>query len=364
MTKRLDTTFLLTTIVLLTGGFFIFMSASLGLLTRDGASFSSVAASQILLGAGVGALGMFGLSRIHYKNFRRFALPFFIVACLISVLVFVPGIGAKFGGAHSWILLGPISFQPAELLKFAYIVVLSAFLANPDRGQREQFYKFAIFSGITLVAILLLALEPNIGTAMVLALAGVSVLFASGASMRYIALMGITVITILIVYVSIFSHAFARIKTYLDPSADPQGSGYQIQQALIAVGSGELFGRGFGQSLQKFNHLPEPIGDSIFAVFAEEFGFVGSLVLLVLFVLFALRGFRIAARAPDRFGALLVVGFISLILVQSLTNIAAVLGVLPLTGLPLIFISHGGSALLFALLEVGVILSVSRFAKV
>jgi cell division protein FtsW len=151
--------------------------------------------------------------------------------------------------------------------------------------------------------------------------------------------------------------------TFMDPSKDPTGSGYQIQQSLIAVGSGGIFGRGFGQSIQKFNFLPEPIGDSIFAVAAEEFGFVGSSIIVLLYLLFTLQGYRIAVRAQDLFGTYLVVGIITLIIIQSYLNISAMLAITPLSGTPLLFISHGGTALFFALSSVGIVLNVSKYQK-
>jgi cell division protein FtsW len=154
-----------------------------------------------------------------------------------------------------------------------------------------------------------------------------------------------------------------RIMAFLDPNVDPLGSSYQIQQSLIAIGSGGPFGRGYGQSIQKFDYLPEPIGDSVFAVLAEEFGFFGSVLLISLFVFFAWRGLRIASKAPDHFSGLLVVGIVILIVSQSFINIASMLGVFPLTGLPLIFVSHGGSALFFTLLSVGIVLNISRYLK-
>jgi len=154
-----------------------------------------------------------------------------------------------------------------------------------------------------------------------------------------------------------------RIKTFMNPSLDPQGASYQIKQSLLAIGAGEVFGRGFGQSVQKLGKLPEPISDSIFSVFAEEFGFVGSLALIVAFLIFALRGLWIAARAPDLFGGLVATGIVSLIIIQSFMNIAAMLGLFPLSGLPLPFVSHGGSALLIALGMVGLLMSVSRSVR-
>jgi cell division protein FtsW len=154
-----------------------------------------------------------------------------------------------------------------------------------------------------------------------------------------------------------------RIMTFVDPSSDPQGAGYQIKQSLIAVGSGGFFGRGFGQSIQKFEYLPEPIGDSVFAVYAEEFGFVGSFVLLCLFAAFALRGYRVATHAPDLFGMLLVVGITTLVITQVALNIGSMLSLAPLSGLPLPFISHGGTALLVTLTAIGIVLNVSKYQK-
>ena len=151
--------------------------------------------------------------------------------------------------------------------------------------------------------------------------------------------------------------------TFINPLSDVLGSGWQIKQSLIAIGSGEWFGRGFGQSVQKFQYLPEPIGDSIFAVAAEEFGFIGSVLLITLFLFLAFRGFKIAAKAPDSFSGLLTVGIVILIVSQSFINIGSMLGVMPLTGLPLLFVSHGGSALLFVLAEIGIILNISKFRK-
>ena len=154
-----------------------------------------------------------------------------------------------------------------------------------------------------------------------------------------------------------------RVTTFLNPAADPLGAGYQIQQSLIAIGSGEMFGRGFGQSIQKFSYLPEPIGDSIFAVAAEEFGFVGSVALVALFLLFTLRSLKIATRSPDMFGGLLATGIVILIVSGSFMNISSMLGVIPLSGLPLLFVSHGGSAMIFTLAQVGIIANVSKFRK-
>jgi cell division protein FtsW len=183
---------------------------------------------------------------------------------------------------------------------------------------------------------------------------------AAGGKWRYIFLL-FTIATIGIITLAfVRPYLMARFMTFLDPSRDALGAGYQIQQSMIAIGSGGVMGRGFGQSIQKFNFLPEPIGDSIFAVAGEEFGFIGASALIILFVFFALRGLKVASRIPDTFGMLVIVGIITLIITQSYINIGSMLGVLPLTGVPLIFVSHGGTAMLFALAEVGIILNISK----
>lgn len=185
----------------------------------------------------------------------------------------------------------------------------------------------------------------------------------AGGRIRDVLILGIIGILLIAVLAYTRPYIRERIETFINPSTDPQGSGYQIKQSLIAVGSGGVLGRGFGQSIQKFEYLPEPIGDSIFAVYAEEFGFMGSTVLVFLFIAFALRGYRIASHAPDLFGMLIVVGIVTIVSAQVFLNIAAMLALAPLSGLPLPFISHGGTALLVTLGAVGIVLSVSKHGR-
>ncbi len=199
---------------------------------------------------------------------------------------------------------------------------------------------------------------------MVIGAVSVAMLFAAGGKLRHLLLLALIAAAALGVAAYERPYLAQRFVTFIYQGAnDPQGAGWQVQQSLIAVGSGGLTGRGFGQSVEKFSYLPEPIGDSVFAVAAEEFGFVGSVALIGLYAAFAILGLRIAARAPDPFGGLVVVGLVTLIVIQSFNNIASVLGLIPLSGLPLIFVSHGGTALAISLAEVGVILSVSRRMK-
>jgi len=361
--KRLDRPFLLLTTLLVGVGFFIFSSASLGLLAREGAQFSSVAFNQIFLGMVLGGISMLVVSAIHYKIWQTYALHIFIGACLLTLLVFVPVIGFEHGGAQRWLHLGPFSFQPSELLKVAYVIYLAAWFAKIKTGLHDYKKGLLPFLGATAIVGAIMLAQPDTGTFMVMVAGGLAVFMGAGARVKDLALIVLTGILCIALLAIARPYIKDRIMTFLDPTADPLGSSYQIQQSLIAIGSGELFGRGFGQSIQKFNFLPEPIGDSIFAVAAEEFGFIGGVVLIALFVALGFRGFKIASRAPDLFGALLVLGITVLIVAQSMINIAAMLGILPLTGVPLIFISHGGSALFIALTAVGIVLNVSRYSK-
>lgn len=346
---------------LVLGGFLIFMSASLGLLARNGAQFSDVAVSQFSLGLVGGMIALIIVSLIPYRLYKKYALYLYILAILATLLVFVPGIGLEFNGARRWLDLGITTFQPVELLKIGYVLYLSAWLSG-RRGKTlhrplEGVVPFGIITGI--VAIILL-LQPDTGSFLVIAAAGFAMFLAAGATAKDIAILALVGILALGGLVFMRPYLLDRITTFVNPETDPLGSSYQIQQSLIAVGSGQFFGRGFGQSVQKFNYLPEPTSDSIFAVYAEEFGFLGSIILIFAFLLFALRGLWVAARAPDVFGGLVAVGIVILIVAQSFLNIGSMLAIVPLTGLPLIFISHGGSALLLSLASVGILLNISR----
>jgi cell division protein FtsW len=357
---RVDRVFLSIVAFLVIGGFFIFSSASLGLLARDGAQFSSVAFNQLVLGIGLGSVALIVLSNVPYRIYRPYALYLFIAALIATSLVFVPGIGMEFGGAKRWLSIFGFSIQPSEFLKIASIIYIAAWLSKV-RGQLGNIRTGLVpFVGTIGVIGLVLLAQPDTDTFVVIAAAAAGMYLCAGARFRDIAILGGMLVAGILVLALMRPYLMDRFLTFLDPSSDPQGSGYQIQQSLIAVGSGELFGRGFGQSIQKFNYLPEPIGDSIFSVAAEEFGFIGGLVVIGAFTFFAFRGFRIAARAPDYFGGLITVGIVILITTQSFINIGSMLGVLPLTGIPLVFISHGGTALLFALASIGIVLNISK----
>lgn len=303
------------------------------------------------------------ISNVPYTFWKKHSLWLFGVGVLLTALVFVPHIGFAWGGAKRWLDLGGLTFQPADFLKFSFILYLAAWFATKkDKVKKltEGFLPFTIFLGI--VAALLLA-QPDTGTLIVTVAAALAVFIVGGGKWQHLIILGL--IGVLAIGVLAFFRPYVRerIVTFFNPAHDVLGSSYQINQSLIAIGSGGMFGRGFGQSVQKFNFLPEPSGDSIFAVASEEFGFVGSNLIILLFLLFGIWGLKISAQIADPFGRILLAGFVILIVAQSFINIGAMLGVMPLTGVPLIFISHGGTALLFALIEAGIILNISRYRK-
>lgn len=359
MAKKPDKLFFGVVIGLTLFGFFIFSSAALGLVDRDSASFNLITVKQLVVLL-IGFAAFLIVSRIDYRWWRAASPYLFIAAVLATLLVFVPDIGLKAGGAYRWIKIGPFSIQPSEFLKLAFVFYLAAFFAK-SRDKIQQFryglLPFLILSGIVGI---LMVLQPDIDTLVIMLAAGVAMFYASGARWRHLLVL-LLIFLVAIGTVAIFKpYIIARVKTFLDRDQDVRGASYQINQSLIAIGSGGLYGRGFGQSIQKFQYLPEPIGDSVFSVASEEFGFLGSTVIVSAFLLFALAGMRIAARAPTGFGRLVAVGIVIMIMTGTFINIASMLGLIPLTGTPLLFISHGGTALLLALVEAGIILNISR----
>ncbi len=361
--KNVDRIFLGIVGVLLVAGLVIFTSASLGLLARTGASFSSVAVSQ-LVAIAIGCVLAYVISKIPYTLWRRYSFYIFLVSIVLTLLVFVPHIGLQFGGGKRWIGFAGVSFQPGEFLKIAFVIYCATWLS----GVRERIDSFKegilpIIIMLTIVGVILLK-QPDTDTFVSIFLAAIGMFVVAGGKFRHLLLLGLISVVGLSSLVYMRPYLMQRVTTFLHPASDPLGAGYQIQQSLIAIGSGKVFGRGFGQSIQKFSYLPEPIGDSIFAVATEEFGFVGGACLILLFLFFTIRGLRIAVKSPDLFGGLLATGIVILILSGSFMNIASILGVIPLSGLPLLFVSHGGTAMIITLAEVGILLNISRFRRI
>lgn len=361
--KKADKFFLIVLLLLITLGTAMFISASLGILVRSEKTFYAVLFNQLVLGLGIGLVGMYMTTRINYKVWRKYAFYIFLGSILLTAAVFIPHLGLTHGGATRWISIGPVSFQPAEILKFGFVIYFAAWLSWA-KNKVEDFRYGILPLGIMLAIIaFVLFQQPDTKSFILISLTGTAMLFISGVPIRYLLGLGLGAVLVLGTLVYFTPYLQARVKTFLDPSNDPRGASYQIQQSLIAFGSGGVFGRGFGQSIQKFSYLPEPQGDSVFAVLGEELGFVGAFGAIFLYILFLLRGMRIANNAPDAFSGLLVSGIVILIVLQSFMHIASTTGVFPLTGVPLVFMSHGGTSLMVYLAAMGIVLQVSKFKR-
>jgi cell division protein FtsW len=359
--KSVDTLMLTLIILMVAGGFLIFSSASLGLMARNGATFGSVAFSQFVFGVLGGGTALFIMSNVYYRNWRKYAFYFFILSLLATAAVFLPKIGMTHAGATRWLDLGFITVQPSEFLKLGFVIYLATWLSGVhDKIEQWRYGLVPFITILGLVGAVMLA-QPDTDTFMIMAVSGMAMYLAAGARWREIALILLSGLLLLTIIAFTRPYIMDRLTTFLHPEADPLGSGYQLQQSLIAVGSGGITGRGFGQSIQKFEYLPEPIGDSVFAVYAEEFGFIGTTVLIFIFVFLTLRGYKTATEASDIFGTLLVIGLMTLIVAQAFLNIGAMIGVAPLSGLPLPFVSHGGTALMATLAALGIVLNVSKY---
>jgi len=357
-----DRVFSIIVLILVVLGFALFSSAALGLLAQVDASPWKLLLTQFSLGLIPGFLALLFFRFLPQKKLLSLVLPFYIGSILLSLLVFTP-LGIELNGARRWIDLGFTTLQPAEFLKIGVVLMLAAFLAkagNRIRDIKEGLLPFCLIVGLP--SIILLE-QPNTSTMIIIGLACAAMYFLAGAPWRDFLILGGVSIIVLTVLIFTRTYLMERVKTFIDPSRAPQSAGYHIQQSLIAIGSGGLTGRGFGQSVQKFNYLPEAQSDSVFAVYGEEFGFMGTVLLVALFAAFALRGLMIASGASSMFGLLAASGLTLLITFSAFLNIGALLGIAPLTGLPLPFISHGGTALMAALLSVGIILNIAAHRK-
>ncbi|HXK38743.1 MAG TPA: FtsW/RodA/SpoVE family cell cycle protein [Candidatus Paceibacterota bacterium] len=348
--------------MLVSGGALIFASAAFGLLARGSENISSVVFNHLVLGVGIGVAALVLASTVKYSRWRSAAPYIYVLALIATALVFVPNIGMEFGGGRRWINVLGLSFQPAETLKIGAVIFAAAYFAAVHPRIQSIRYGLGGLLGILAVPSAILILQPDIGT-LGIVIAGVfAVYLAAGAPWRHV-LVVLCIIPIALGVLMLWKpYIKDRVVTFIHPSQNSLAEGYQIRQSLIAIGSGGLTGRGFGQGVQKFTYLPEPMGDSIFAVAAEELGFVGGVFIVLLFLLFALRGFSIASRAPDLFGGLLAVGISSYLGAEAFVNIAAMLGIIPLTGIPLTFISQGGSAMMISLASAGILLNISKYS--
>lgn len=315
---------------------------------------------QLSNGILLGVLGFFLGMFIPLRMWEKSSLWLFLLNIILLILVFFPMFGIEMKGAERWLDLGFISFQPGEILKLTFLLFLSSWVTrDKERGKSisRGLIPFILILG---VSVGLLFLQPATTIAVILVCAVLAAYFAAGAKVRYIVSIIFLGIISVAALISVTPYRLERIKGFLNPESDPLGATYHINQSLIAIGSGGIWGVGFGNSTTKLKYLPEPIGDSIFAVIGEEFGFVGAIFVVLLFALFVWRGFMISKNSRDVFSRSLGVGFTTLIGVQAFINIGAISGLLPLTGVPLPFVSYGGTALAISLTMCGILANISR----
>ncbi len=328
----------------------------------DGAS-SYYYLTRQLISFGIGVFAWLIFQNIDYHFWKKHYIWIFLITIVLTLLVFMPKIGIQLGGAHRWMGFGSFLFQPSELLKLGFIIFLASFYDGFKDKVKSFSYGFLPFLISVAVIGVILIKQPDMGTAIIFLVIGIGMYLIANANLYY--LLGSIPIFLIAFWILIKSSAYRmqRFLTFINPNADVLSAGYQINQSLIAIGSGGFWGRGYGNSLQKYNYLPEPMTDSIFAVIAEELGFFRSIFVLFLFFIIGWRGLKIAKNAIDDFGKLLATGITLWFVVQALVNLGAMMGLIPLTGVPLPFISYGGSSFIVNLAAVGILLNVSKYSQ-
>ncbi len=311
--------------------------------------------------AGIGLVGLLVASRIDFRHLRYLAIPIFVITLALLVAVLVPGIGSEINGSRRWIVIpGFGSLQPAEFAKLAVVLYLAHWLDRRGKAVGSFWNGLIPFALVIAPGFLLIAMEPDLGTAGIYAIVAGSVFFMAGANLIYICAIGSAVVGAAWLMIQSTGYQLERVRSFLDPFSDPLGGGYNAVQSLYALALGGITGQGLGESKQKFLYLPAPSTDFIFAIIGEEWGLVGTLTVVALFVVIAYQGYRIAVTAPDTFSGLLACGITTWLAVQAIVNMMVVTALLPVTGIPLPFISAGGSALTINLAAVGILLSISR----
>ncbi|OGL62907.1 cell division protein FtsW [Candidatus Uhrbacteria bacterium RIFCSPHIGHO2_02_FULL_47_44] len=320
---------------------------------------------QVIFGLIPGMAGLLFFSRIPYTFWKKHAWNLLLVSIGLLLLVFIPGFSAGFGTSHSWISIGGFfSIQPSEIVKLTFLFYLAGWLgARDERGVRDINTGLVPFLAVLGIIAILMILQPDTGSMTIIAAMSLVVYFVAGAPVKYVAGLIAAGLAGIWFLITITPYRAARFTTFLHPELDPQGIGYHINQALLALGSGGFFGLGYGHSRQKFQYLPEVAGDSVFAVIGEEMGFVISLFVIGLFLVLFWRLMEIAKRAPDKFSKYVCVGVAAWIVIQAFENIASMAALMPITGVPLPFISYGGTSLAILMCAIGVVLNISKHTK-
>lgn len=360
---RGDVAFALTVFILLAFGLIMMYNINPALNQKLGAQAAPVNYFRNqLINVVVGVVAWGFASSIYFKLWRKYAVALLVISIAALLALLVPHLSFTSNGATRWLRLGPLSFQPAELLKLALVVYLAAWFERRQSklsSWNDGVVPFIVVVGITCITVAVF--QRDLGTTLVLALASLGMFYVAGIRLRHLSVLLTGAATAAILAIIAFPHRLSRFTEFLHPGRDASGGGYHIAQALIGIGSGGLFGVGLGKSIQIYGYLPEAPNDSIFAVIGEEFGLIGSLIIIGLFGFLIYRGFEIARKAPDSFSRLVATGLTLLFLFQAFINIAAMLSLVPLTGIPLPFVSYGGSSLVIMMLAAGLLFNISKY---
>ena len=362
--SAMDYQFLGTVIVLLAFGLVMLLSASSPTAyasSRTGHD-SFYYFKRQLIWVLIGGAAMFVASNYDYTKLKRFKKLAIVGSVILLIVVLIPGIGVIVNDARRWIQIGPINFQPSEVVKFGVVLFMAASLAD-NYKVLKSFSGLMVYLVILGVIAGLIMLEPHFSCTMLILSSAAVMLFVAGARWKHIGLLSLPVGAGIVAMVAVAPYRLERVTTFLDPFKNIQDEGWQIVQSLYAIGSGGIFGAGIGQSRQKYLNISEPQNDFIFSIICEELGLLGAILVVALFAFLIYRGIKIAMEAPDLFGTLLTLGIISLIAIQALVNIAVVTSSIPVTGMPLPFFSYGGTALAITMAEMGVVLNVSKHKK-
>lgn len=364
---HIDKSLLITAVFLLAFGVLVLAGVSAKISLKNFGNPTYYLEHQIIWGIIPGIILGFIAYKISLNTLRKYSFILVLISVALTFLVFVPGLGIKAGGASRWLNFKFFTFQPSEILKLTFIIYLSAWLSS--RLEKKHFKStsgdwqttFLPFLVVVGIITLLLNLQKDLGTLIIILASALIIYFTAGTPLWQNLVMFSSAIGIVLFSIKILAYRLERVKVLFNPLADPMGIGYQLKQAFIAIGSGGIFGQGLGTSSQR---IPHPMSDSIFVILAQEMGFIGALVLISLFLFFLWRGFKIAKNSQDKFSRLFAVGFTSWILLQAFVNIGALIRIVPLTGIPLPFISYGGTHIVIELVATGLMLNISKHRRV
>lgn len=348
--------FFLPTIISIVGVFFVFEASSVRSFNEFGESFHYLKLQVVWIALGV--LVMMFISFFNYHKLYYLALPMMSITIGLLFLVLLPGVGHKVGGARRWFDLGFFNLQPTELAKLSAVIYLSSWFISREK---KRFFSFMILIGLLMFLIIL---QPDMGTATIIFFISIIIYFLAGIELPYLLLLIPGAAAFFFALIKISPYRARRLLAFFEPNLDPLGITYHINQILISLSSGGIFGRGFGASRQKYLFLPEAHTDSIFAIIGEEVGFIGSLLIIILFIVLCFRIYKAISLAPDRFGRLLAGGIFAFFNLQILINLGAMVNLIPLTGVPLPFISYGGSNMIVSFTLMGILINIAKQSRI